>query len=281
MYSDMGIEAYLPSHRDASDESIRVEHQGYREGGQLELDHHLRDPAILVPVDGGLRNLDRPADRQSYGCPGHEKLVRRQLVDDRRRPEFGQSFLIRFAHQLDDQGCPLSNRRLVDGWGALRTDDGGRPQERDGQQGECSHCGKVFTPRHPCMRRSDHSCCDILEHEWCGGVMKPETFLPLSAREFHILVALAEEPRNGYQVSVRVEENSAGRVSLSPATQFTVLHRLVAKGLVREATDEVDGVDGRGQRFWTLTPLGRGVLDAEALRLQSDARLALALGGDE
>lgn len=111
--------------------------------------------------------------------------------------------------------------------------------------------------------------------------MDPESFLPLSAREFHILVALAEEPRNGYQVSVRAKENSAGRVALSPATQFTILHRLVAKSLVREATDEVEGVDGRGQRFWTLTPLGRRVLAAEAQRLRADARLALALGGEE
>ena len=111
--------------------------------------------------------------------------------------------------------------------------------------------------------------------------MDPETFLPLSAREFHILVALAEQPRNGYQLSVRAKENSGGRVVLSPATQFTILHRLVAKSLVREATDEVKGIDGRGQRYWTLTPLGRRVFTAEAHRLQADARLALALTGEE
>lgn len=107
--------------------------------------------------------------------------------------------------------------------------------------------------------------------------MNAESFLPLSAREFHILVALGEEARNGYQVSLRVKENSEGRVVLSPATQYTVLHRLVEKELVREATDEVERVDGRRQRFWTLTSLGRRVLTAEARRLQSDARLALAL----
>ncbi len=109
-----------------------------------------------------------------------------------------------------------------------------------------------------------------------------DSHLPLTAREFHILLALRTDPLNGYQVSQVVEENSSGRVRLSPATQFTNLHRLVERGLVAEATEDMpDRTDGRGQRFWVLTPLGRRVLTAEARRLEADARLALALAPED
>ena len=110
-----------------------------------------------------------------------------------------------------------------------------------------------------------------------GAKMDVHSFLPLSPKEFHILVALSEDPLNGYQIGQRVEETSRGAVQLSPATQYTNLHRLVEKALVAEA--EVPGrTDGRGQRFWTLTPLGRRVLHAEAERLAADARLVKRLG---
>lgn len=110
--------------------------------------------------------------------------------------------------------------------------------------------------------------------------MEPTQFLPLSPKEFHVLLAIADEPRNGYQISTRVAETSAGRVRLSPATQFTVLHRLVDRGLVGEAAAAPGRVDGRRQRFWTLTSLGRAVLRAEAERLSADAKLAFSLDAD-
>lgn len=108
------------------------------------------------------------------------------------------------------------------------------------------------------------------------------SFLPLSSKEFHILVALAERPRNGYQVAQHVEESSRGAVRLSPATQYTNLHRLVERGLVHEVTDRHESeTDGRRQRFWTLTPLGTRVLRAEGRRLAEDARLVIPLGPEE
>ena len=110
---------------------------------------------------------------------------------------------------------------------------------------------------------------------------EPHAFLPLTPREFHVLLALADESRNGYQIGQQVERNSGERVRLSPATQFTVLHRLVQRGLVQELADGGARSDGRGQRFWTLSTLGRRVLRAEAERLAADAALALALGSDE
>ncbi len=107
--------------------------------------------------------------------------------------------------------------------------------------------------------------------------MDVDGYLPLSAREFHILLSVSEEPLNGYQISQAVEEISKGMVRLSPATQYVNLHRLVEKGLLQEVTKrEQHRSDGRGQRFWALSRRGTRVLRAEAHRLAGDAALALA-----
>ena len=41
--------------------------------------------------------------------------------------------------------------------------------------------------------------------------MDADSYLPLSAREFHVLLAVSQEPLNGYQISQSVEETSNGR----------------------------------------------------------------------
>ena len=110
--------------------------------------------------------------------------------------------------------------------------------------------------------------------------METGPFLPLSPKEFHILLALAEEPRNGYQVAQHVEENSRGSVRLSPATQYTNLHRLAEKGLIHEVELD-DRTDGRKQRYWSVTSLGAKVLRDEARRLAADVSLVAALGPED
>ena len=91
--------------------------------------------------------------------------------------------------------------------------------------------------------------------------MDIDGYLPLSVREFHILLAVSVEPLNGYRVSQSVEETSKGTVRLSPATQYVNLHRLAEKGLLEEVTEhEQHRSDGRRQRFWALSLLGVQVL---------------------
>ena len=104
-----------------------------------------------------------------------------------------------------------------------------------------------------------------------------EQFLPLTPKLFHILLALSEEPRNGYQLSARVEENSQGRIRLGPASQFENIHKLRGLDLVEEASDDPTlRTDGRKQRFWRITELGVRVMKAEMDRLSRDLDLALA-----
>lgn len=100
----------------------------------------------------------------------------------------------------------------------------------------------------------------------------------LTPRTFHVLLALAERPRNGYQIMAAVEENSRGRAPIGPGTLYASLHRLSERGWIEEAAEPGGGeVDGRGQRYWRLSAAGARVLRAEAERLAGDVRLARAL----
>ncbi len=108
------------------------------------------------------------------------------------------------------------------------------------------------------------------------------SILPLTPRVFHILLALAREPLNGYRLGIQVEEATNGTIRMSPGTLYENLHKLARRGLIREVEQGVEErTDGRGQRFYTLTESGLEILKAEAHRLARDlsaARSIPALG---
>ena len=106
--------------------------------------------------------------------------------------------------------------------------------------------------------------------------------LPLSARMFHLLLALADGPQNGYRAANLVEDNSGGRVRLSPATLYENLHRLQQWGFIEEARSAAAPAgDGRGQRFYALTTTGRRALAIEVERMRHAVGIAAQadLGG--
>src|SRR5882757_1949677 len=90
---------------------------------------------------------------------------------------------------------------------------------------------------------------------------------------FLILAALAEQPMHGYGVIQEVTSLSAGRVTLRPGTLYGALDRLVEQGLVDQDRDEI--VEGRLRRYYRLTDKGAAVLTAEAVRLSSNAEVAV------
>lgn len=93
----------------------------------------------------------------------------------------------------------------------------------------------------------------------------PASLLPLTPAVFHILLALAEGERHGYAVMQEVEARTGGIVRMGPGTLYGSLKRMIASGLIQSAGDE----DGERRRHYTLTKLGRAVLQAEAERLES------------
>ena len=100
-----------------------------------------------------------------------------------------------------------------------------------------------------------------------------ERFLPLSPAWLHILLSLAGEERHGYGIMQDVARQSDGRYKLGPGTLYDNLQKLMKENLVEENEHSSGGADSR-RRYYRLTKLGRRVLSAEVMRLESAIREA-------
>ena len=104
---------------------------------------------------------------------------------------------------------------------------------------------------------------------------EPSEFLPLTPAMFHILLALADRERHGYDIMVEVQERTAGEVRIGPGTLYGSLKRMVASRMVEECDERPDPefYDER-RRYYRLTDLGLRVARAEAQRLADLVRTA-------
>jgi len=101
-------------------------------------------------------------------------------------------------------------------------------------------------------------------------VRSVDRLLPLKPKVLHILLAVADGPRHGYSIMQEVAERTDGQVRLWPAAMYGLLRELgkadfIVESNVRPAADE----DDERRRYYTLTPLGKRVLDAEVRRLEA------------
>ena len=105
----------------------------------------------------------------------------------------------------------------------------------------------------------------------------PESFLPVSAVVFDILLALAGGDLHGYDIMREVDGRNGGRVTLHPGTLYRALHRLLNDRLVEELDERPDpALDDERRRYYRLTPRGRSAAQAEAERLDAQVRSARA-----
>lgn len=102
-------------------------------------------------------------------------------------------------------------------------------------------------------------------------------FLPLSSAAFHVLVSLADGEKHGYAVLKEINRRAEGAVTLSAATLYATLNRLLNDGLIEEAAERPDPeLDDERRRYYAITPLGRRVALADMQRMET--ALALARG---
>jgi DNA-binding PadR family transcriptional regulator len=94
----------------------------------------------------------------------------------------------------------------------------------------------------------------------------------VSTSAFHILLALADGERHGYAITREVAEETDGEVKLGPGTLYRMLKQLLDDEWIVEI-DRADADDPR-RRYYKLTPRGRRVAQAEAVRLANVVRLA-------
>lgn len=100
---------------------------------------------------------------------------------------------------------------------------------------------------------------------------------PLSARDWHVLMALSARDLHGYGVMKAVERDSRGKVSAEIGSLYRVLDRLLGDGLVEEVDapdDAPDDTRGRPRRYYGLTEAGRLAVRQEAARLRDAVDLA-------
>lgn len=96
----------------------------------------------------------------------------------------------------------------------------------------------------------------------------PERFLPLTAPEYHVLLALGDRALHGYGMMQALEDKTGGQDALLPGTLYATVARMVARGLLEELArpPELDA-DAR-RRYYRVSELGREVARAESARLR-------------
>jgi len=107
--------------------------------------------------------------------------------------------------------------------------------------------------------------------------MDPSEKLPLSPRDFLILLVLADGALHGYGILKAVDARAGDEVPLDPANLYRSLKRLRRDGLVIEAEPPAaDDPPPEQRRYFRLTAFGQRVVAAEAARLARLTAMARA-----
>lgn len=109
-----------------------------------------------------------------------------------------------------------------------------------------------------------------------SNVEQVENNLPLTETTYFIMLILSNGPRHGYAIMKEAGQLSQQRVELSTGTLYGALKRLLDQGWIRRAEDPESDASGRVRKVYSLTPLGRQILEAEVQRLRSLTRAAEA-----
>lgn len=107
----------------------------------------------------------------------------------------------------------------------------------------------------------------------------PRSFLPLTPRVLHVLLALADGQLHGYGVILAVRDLTDGLIVLRTGTLYVLLRRLLTDHLISESADRPGpDEDDERRRYYALTNLGRQVLEAESRRLAAVVSIAKKRG---
>jgi DNA-binding PadR family transcriptional regulator len=103
------------------------------------------------------------------------------------------------------------------------------------------------------------------------------SLLPLKPVELELLLALVEDERHGYALVQQIAERTDGVVQLEPGNLYRIIKRMLADGLVQEASRKAIAADSdERRRYYRLTPFGSRVVDAELQRIRSVLNSAAA-----
>lgn len=99
--------------------------------------------------------------------------------------------------------------------------------------------------------------------------------LPLPPPVFHMLLALCEGERHGYALKREILRRTDGKLNLGAGALYGSISRMLERGLIEESESRPDlHLDDERRRYYRITPLGRRVAQAEALRMRDLVQLA-------
>ena len=102
-----------------------------------------------------------------------------------------------------------------------------------------------------------------------------EAQLPLPPPVFHMLLALCQGERHGYALKREILRRTDGKLNLGAGALYGSIARMVERGLIEESEARPDlHLDDERRRYYRITPLGRRVAQAEALRMRDLVKLA-------
>jgi DNA-binding PadR family transcriptional regulator len=108
----------------------------------------------------------------------------------------------------------------------------------------------------------------------------PGDLTPLSLAVFHILLSLGEGERHGYALKREISLRTGGKLKLGPGVLYGSINKMVELGLIEESGARPDAhLDDERRRYYRITPYGRKVAQAEAVRMRELVQLATARFG--
>jgi DNA-binding PadR family transcriptional regulator len=103
---------------------------------------------------------------------------------------------------------------------------------------------------------------------------------PLSPAVFHILLSLGEGERHGYAIKREIAVRTEGKLKLGPGVLYGSINKMLELGLIEESADRPDShLDDERRRYYRITPYGRKVAQAEAVRMRELVQLTAATFG--
>src|SRR5260370_12011692 len=107
-----------------------------------------------------------------------------------------------------------------------------------------------------------------------------QDLLPLPAAMFHMLLLLREGERHGYALKREMAKRSGGRLNPGPGVLYGSINKMLEHGLIEESDERpVSHLDDERRRYYRITPFGRRVAKAEAVRMRELVEMAEAYLG--
>lgn len=112
-----------------------------------------------------------------------------------------------------------------------------------------------------------------------SGAQRPESYLPLPAHVFYILLSLMDGERHGYKLLQELRLRFEGMAMVGTATLYRAIAKMIDDKFIIEAAERPDpALDDTRRTYYKITDLGRAVAAAEARRFAVLAQESQAKG---